>query len=162
MEGTRPFLIEVQALVVYSRLPMPRRVASGFDGRRLELLLAVLQKQCKLSLDSSDVYINIAGGLKVNDPAVDLAVCLAIFSSFKNVALSNVVAISEVGLLGELRNVSGLEKRAKEATKLGITSVISALSYKSLPDAIQTLGGVIKEDKEWQKKDERHFTVERE
>ncbi|MGH7245667.1 MAG: DNA repair protein RadA [Candidatus Levyibacteriota bacterium] len=137
MEGTRPFLIEIQALVVYSKLPMPRRVASGFDGRRLELLLAVLQKHCRLPLESSDVFVNIAGGIRVTDPAVDLGVCLAIYSSLKGKAVGKTVAIAEVGLLGELRKVAMLEKRVKEAKKLGFTHVVTAEKYKSLNQVLQ-------------------------
>lgn len=115
LEGTRAFLVEIQALVLPTRLPIPRRVASGIDGKRLELLLAVLQKHCNLPLASTDVFVNVAGGLKLADPACDLGICLAIFSSFKNINLGKIVAMAEVGLLGELRNVPMLEKREKEA-----------------------------------------------
>ncbi len=140
MEGTRPFLIEIQALVVYSKLPLPRRVASGFDTKRLELLLAVLQKHCHLPVDTSDVFVNIAGGIKVSDPALDLGVCLAIYSSLKNVALTKTVAIAEVGLLGELRKVGNLEKRIREAKKLGFDKVITSQEYKTLAQALGSLG----------------------
>lgn len=145
MEGSRPFLIEIQALVVYSKLPMPRRVASGFDSKRLELLLAVLQKHCKLPVETNDVFVNIAGGIKVSDPAVDLGVCLAVYSSLKNVPLPKTVGIAEVGLLGELRKVGNLEKRVKEAKKLGFTSIITAQEYKNLPLMLRDLGGGAKE-----------------
>ncbi len=136
LEGTRAFLIELQGLVVFSKLPMPRRVSSGFDSRRLELLLAVLQKHCRLPLETSDVFVNVAGGMKVNDPAVDLAVCLALFSSLKNMPLKNAVGIAEVGLLGELRGVGSLEKRIKEAKKLGFGDIISAKTNKMLNEVI--------------------------
>ena len=85
LEGTRAFLVEVQALLVFSKLPMPRRVASGVDYKRLELLLAVLQKHARLPVEQMDVFVNVAGGLKVNDPACDLGICLAILSSIKNI-----------------------------------------------------------------------------
>ncbi|MBP9719575.1 MAG: DNA repair protein RadA, partial [Candidatus Levybacteria bacterium] len=124
-EGSRSFLIELQALVVYSKFPMPRRVASGVDSRRLELLLAVLQKHARLPFETQDVFVNVAGGLKVQDPAVDLAICLALFSSLKNVPLSQVVAMGEVGLQGEIRGISNLEKRVKEAKSLGLKTIIT-------------------------------------
>ncbi len=139
MEGTRAFLVEIQALVISSRLPMPRRVVSGLDARRVELLLAVLQKHCRLPVESADVFVNVAGGMKLTDPAVDLAVCLAVFSSLQNVSLPKVVGISEVGLLGELRDVSGLEKRVREAKKLGFSNVITAKTHKSLRSVIDSL-----------------------
>ncbi len=139
LEGTRVFLVELQALAVYSKLPMPRRVASGFDYKRLELLLAVLQKHAKLPVENMDVFVNVAGGLKITDPAADLGVCLAIFSSLNNIPLSKTVAIAEVGLLGELRQSGFLEKRVKEAKKLGFTNVVSTQSHKTLLDAIKYL-----------------------
>ncbi len=139
MEGTRAFLVEIQALVISSRLPMPRRVVSGLDARRVELLLAVLQKHCRLPVETADVFVNVAGGMKLTDPAVDLAVCLAVFSSLQNIALSKVVGISEVGLLGELRDVSGLEKRVREAKKLGFPNVITAKTHKTLKTVIDSL-----------------------
>ena len=138
-EGTRSFLVEIQALVVASYLPLPRRVASGIDYKRLELLLAVLQKHCRLPIGTMDVFVNVAGGLKLSDPAADLGVCLAIFSSFKNISVSNTVAISEVGLLGELRTVQSLDKRVKEAQKLGFKKIISFGKYKTLNEAIKSI-----------------------
>lgn len=136
MEGTRPFIIEIQALAVYSKLPMPRRVVTGFDSRRLELLLAVLQKHCRLPVETMDVFVNIAGGIKVTDPGVDLGVCLAVFSSLKNIALSEVVAVGEVGLLGEIRKVSGLDKRIREAKKLGFTKIITGGEFGKLKEVL--------------------------
>lgn len=140
MEGTRPFLIEIQALVVSSKLPMPRRVANGIDHKRLELLLAVLQKHCKVNADYTDVFINIAGGLRTKDPGIDLAICLAIYSSLKNIPSSRIVGIGEVGLLGELRSTTGLEKKIREAKKLGFKNIISAKTHKTL---IQSLGSLV-------------------
>lgn len=139
MEGTRAFLIEVQALVVFSKLPMPRRVASGLDYRRLELILAVLQKHARLPLDSMDVFVNVAGGFKLSDPASDLAIALAIFSSLKNISLAKTVAIAEVGLLGELRIPSLLDKREKEAKKLGFGKIVSPKVYKNIFEVITRL-----------------------
>ena len=138
LEGSRAFLVEIQALVVFSKLPMPRRVASGFDYKRLELLLAVLQKHVKLPVDTMDVFVNVAGGLKLQDPAADLGICLAIFSSLKNVSLKKVVAVGEVGLLGELRSVPSLEKRIKEAKKLGFTKIVTPSHYKSLDQVLKS------------------------
>jgi len=139
LEGSRAFLVELQALTVFSRLPMPRRVVSGIDPRRVEILLAVLQKHCKLPLDTTDVFVNVAGGMKISDPAIDLGICLAVYSSLKNISLSNVVGISEVGLLGELRQVNALEKRKKEAEKMGFKKIITAKSHKSLREVIASL-----------------------
>lgn len=139
MEGTRPFLIEVQGLAVFSKLPYPKRIASGIDGRRLELLLAVLQRHCRLPVDTMDIFVNVAGGLKVTDTAVDLGICLSIYSSLKNLPLNKIVGIAEVGLLGELRNVPSIEKRIKEAKKLGFSSIISAKTHGSLNQVITSL-----------------------
>lgn len=140
LEGTRAFLVELQALVVYSKLPMPRRVASGIDQKRLELLLAVLQKHAQINLSTMDVFVNVAGGLKISDPAVDLGVCLALYASLKNVPLPKTVGIAEVGLLGELRVVPHLEKRVRESEKLGFSTVITAKTHKRLSDVIKSLG----------------------
>jgi DNA repair protein RadA/Sms len=136
LEGTRAFLVELQALVVYSKLPMPRRVVSGVDGRRVELLLAVLQKHARLPLETYDVFVNVAGGLKLSDPGIDLGICLAVYSSLKNIPLRNSVGIAEVGLLGELRNVPGIEKRVREAEKLGFKNVITAQKHKGLREVL--------------------------
>lgn len=132
LEGSRAFLVEIQALAIYSKLPMPRRVASGVDSRRLELLLAVLQKHGHLPIDTMDIYVNVAGGMKLSDPAADLGICLAIFSSLKGVAVNKTVGIAEVGLLGELRTVPDFAKRAKEAKKLGFTNIIGTDKFKTL------------------------------
>lgn len=139
IEGTRAFLIELQALAVFSKLPMPRRVVSGIDARRVELLLAVLQKHCRLPFETMDIFVNIVGGLKISDPGVDLAICLALFSSFKSIPLGKTVAVSEVGLLGELRTASLLEKRIKEAEKLGFKKIISTKTNKTLFEVIKPM-----------------------
>jgi DNA repair protein RadA/Sms len=139
LEGTRAFLVEVQALLVYSKLPMPRRVTAGVDYKRVELLLAVLQKHARLPVDQMDVFINVAGGMKINDPACDLGICLSILSSIKNINLSRTVGIAEVGLLGELRTPPFLEKRIKEANKLGFTKIITPKSYNSIEEMVRSL-----------------------
>lgn len=140
MEGTRPILAEIQALVVPSKLTMPRRVTSGVDYNRLQLILAVLQKRLGLPLYTCDVYINVAGGLKIDEPACDLAIALAIISSFKNKPLSRrLCAVGEIGLLGELRKVGSLEKRIKEAKRLGYSNIISSQQYSSVVEASKNI-----------------------
>lgn len=141
LEGSRAFLVELQALAVTTRLPMPRRVVSGVDARRVELLLAVLQKHCRLPVDSMDVFVNVAGGMKLSDPGIDLGICLAVYSSIKNIPLQQTVGIAEVGLLGELRAVTGLEKRSREAEKMGFKNVITAKKYKSLRQVLGEFEG---------------------
>lgn len=141
LEGSRAFLVELQALAVTTRLPMPRRVVSGVDARRVELLLAVLQKHCKLPVDTMDVFVNVAGGMKLSDPGIDLGICLAVYSSIKNIPLQQTVGIAEVGLLGELRAVTGLEKRSREAEKMGFKNVITAKKYKSLKQVLGEFEG---------------------
>lgn len=132
MEGSRPILVEVQALVISSHLPYPRRVANGVSEKRLELLLAILQKHAKLPMDKYDVFVNVVGGFKITEPAADLAVCLAIASSLSAKNLSKTAAIAEVGLLGEIKKVMSLEKRVKEAKKFGF-KVITVETAKKLP-----------------------------
>ncbi|MBI2034538.1 MAG: DNA repair protein RadA [Candidatus Levybacteria bacterium] len=140
MEGTRPFLVEIQALVAYSKLPFPRRVISGLDQRKVELLLAVLQKHCQLPVDTMDVYVNVVGGMKLVDPGADLGICLAVFSSLKNLPIVNTVGIAEVGLLGELRPLSSLDKRVREAQKLGFKKIVSSKTHSTLRQALSFLG----------------------
>jgi len=134
IEGTRPILLEVQALVTPSVYGNPQRVATGFDYRRLSILLAVLEKRANLKLSSYNVFLNIAGGIRIEEPAVDLAVCCAIASSYTNrFAKNSTVVIGEVGLGGEVRSVSNIEKRIQEAYKLGFKSiVVPNNNYKSL------------------------------
>jgi DNA repair protein RadA/Sms len=139
MEGTRAFLIEIQALVINSKIPIPRRVASGIDYKRLELLLAVLQKHCNIPLGGMDVFVNVVGGIKLSDPGVDLSICLAIISSFHNIKLSNKVGIGEVGLLGEIRRANSLEKRIKEAQRLGFKNIFSSNKFKTLKEVMASL-----------------------
>lgn len=133
MEGTRPLLAEIQALVVPSAIPTPRRVAEGIKLSRLNVICAVLQKHAQLRLGESDVFVNAVGGIKAHEPGVDLAIALAITSSVKNTALPDkTIALGEVGLLGEIRKVNFLEKRVREAKKLGYTQVVSSETNKSL------------------------------
>ena len=125
MEGTRPILLEIQALVCHSTLAMPRRTATGMDYNRVNLLLAVLEKRLNLKLSSADVYVNIAGGIRISEPAIDLGVVMAVVSSYKDKPIDEkVLAFGEVGLSGEVRAVSQAAQRVQEAKKLGFTTVI--------------------------------------
>lgn len=134
IEGSRAVLFEVQALVTPNNFGNPQRVATGFDFRRLSILLAVLEKRAGLRLSSFNVFLNMAGGLKIDDPAVDLAVCCAIASSYKDKPVDkNLVAIGEVGLGGELRSVGHVDKRITEAQKLGFSNlIISSNNVKNI------------------------------
>lgn len=141
MEGSRPLLVEVQALVVSSQLAMPRRVGRGIELSRIQVLSAILQKHSSLPLGTNDVFLSVAGGFKVKEPAVDLGLCLAMVSSLKNKPLpEKTIFIGEVGLLGEIRNVSHLDRRIKEVKRLGYTQVISRKTHKSVKDVIKDLG----------------------
>jgi DNA repair protein RadA/Sms len=125
MEGTRPILLEVQALATPSAYGNPQRVATGFDYRRLSILLAVLEKRANMHLSAQNIFLNMAGGLRIEEPAVDLAVCCAIASSFSDkFAKNNTVVVGEVGLGGEVRSVSHIDKRIQEASKLGFKNII--------------------------------------
>lgn len=137
MEGSRPILVEIQALVVPSSLAFARRISTGIPEKRLELLLAVLQKHVRLPLDKMDVFVNVVGGLKIQEPTSDLAVCLAIISSVKGKALPSTAAVAEVGLLGEVKNVVNLDKRVKEAKKFGFTNILSAKDARFLYDVVK-------------------------
>jgi DNA repair protein RadA/Sms len=120
LEGTRPILVEVQALVSRSSLSMPRRAATGFDTSRLHLVTAVVSRRLGVSLYDQDVYLNVVGGLRLDEPSADLAAALAIVSSARDRALpGDLVAVGELGLAGELRGVGQLEHRLREAAKLG-------------------------------------------
>ncbi len=120
VEGTRPILVEVQALVAKSPFGYPKRTASGFDLNRLNLLVAVLGKRAGLNLSDQDIYVNIIGGLKITEPAADLAIIVAIASAFHNKPVAhNIIAFGEVGLSGEIRSVSNVSGRLAEAKKLG-------------------------------------------
>lgn len=125
MEGTRPILMEIQALICKSNFGMPRRTATGTDYNRVNLLMAVLEKRAGLNLSNCDAYINIAGGIKMNEPAIDLGIVLAIASSYRDIAVSEkLVAFGEVGLSGEVRAVTMTEQRVQECKKLGFEKVV--------------------------------------
>jgi DNA repair protein RadA/Sms len=122
LEGNRPILVEIQALTNKTHFGYPKRATSGFDLNRLQLLIAVLQKHANINLSEQDVYVNVIGGLKLKDPSVDLAVCLAIISSFKKASLPPTnVAFGEIGLSGEIRKASQEKKRIQECKKLKLT-----------------------------------------
>ncbi len=125
MEGTRPILLEVQALVCATNFNIPRRTANGVDFNRVNLLMAVLEKRLGLHLSTYDAYVNIAGGLKMNEPALDLAIVLALASSYKNRPVDEgLICFGEVGLSGEVRSVSQAQQRINEAKKLGFTTIV--------------------------------------
>jgi len=128
MEGTRPLLIELQALVCHSNFGIPRRQTTGTDFNRVNLLMAVLEKRSGVQLSSCDAYVNITGGIKIQEPAIDLGIVLAILSSFRNKALNpKLVAFGEVGLSGEVRAVSMAKQRVAEAEKLGFEECVVPL-----------------------------------
>ncbi len=142
LEGTRPILVEVQALTSSTSFGLPRRTANGIDLNRLLLLTAVLTKRVGLSLSDQDIYVNIVGGLKVNEPAVDLAVAVAVASSFRDAQVAPELAlVGEIGLSGELRSVGQLERRLQEAAKLGFTRAIYPPTSKKpyLPSGMKGL-----------------------
>ncbi|HJX68371.1 MAG TPA: AAA family ATPase [Candidatus Limnocylindrales bacterium] len=140
LEGTRPLLVEVQALVAPGGYGSPRRTASGIDVNRLALLVAVLGRRAGIGLGSHDVYANLAGGLDLTDPGLDLPLAIALASSLrdKNVP-RDLIAIGEVGLLGELRPVPGLERRLREAARLGFATAIVPRTGRSQPPAVKGL-----------------------
>lgn len=140
MQGSRPILVEIQALVVSTKLAFPRRLAQGIDQKRLEVIIAVLIRRCGLALHGYDVFVNVSGGIKVTEPGSDLAVALAIASSYFDKALpSKSVAVGEIGLLGEVRDVTMQEKRIKEAVRLGYKNVISNKDNKYLSQIVKIL-----------------------
>ena len=125
VEGTRPILVEVQALTSQTVFGLPKRTANGFDYNRLAVLIAVLEKKAGLSLGNQDVYLNIAGGMKISEPAADLGIIATVASSYKNVPIpQSTVVMGEVGLTGEVRRINVIEKRLKEAEKLGFKACI--------------------------------------
>jgi len=140
VEGNRALLLEIQALTSVTNFGYPKRTTAGFDSNRLQLLTAILGKRAGLNLSNQDIYINVVGGLKIDEPAADLAVALAIVSSMKDIIISETVIIGELGLSGEVRFVPNLEKRIAEAEKLGFKKIIcpkSKLSAKSKIEVAQ-------------------------
>ncbi len=144
MEGTRPMLMEIQALICRSNFGMPRRTAAGLDYNRVNLLMAVLEKRMGLPLSNYDAYVNIAGGIRMNEPAADLGIVMAIASSYKNKPIAeDTIVFGEVGLSGEVRAVSMPEQRVAEAKKLGFkTCIVPSVTLKSIGkvDGIEVIG----------------------
>lgn len=142
MEGTRPLLVEVQALVNRTNYGYPKRTASGVDINRVNLLIAVLERRTKLNLTDQDIYVNVVGGIRVQEPAADLAICMAIASASKGMQLKqNVCVFGEVGLSGELRHVPFAEKRVGEARKLGFDGALGPLGGKNTKKISGLFGG---------------------
>ncbi len=139
MEGSRPILVEVQALVCQTNFSMPRRTAVGADYNRVNLLMAVMEKRMGIQFSGCDAYVNIAGGMKINEPSLDVAIVAALLSSYKNRSFtSKVLAFGETGLTGEVRAVSGAAQRVREAVKLGYDHIIMPLAnFRTLPDEIK-------------------------
>ncbi len=138
LTGQRTIMAEIQALTTRSFLPAPRRVGTGIDNQRLQLLVAVLTKRLKLPLFDQDIFVNVTGGLKILEPAADLGIVMAIISSLKEKKiLDKTIFIGEVGLLGEIRSVRGMDRRIKEAKKLGFKKVISPENVKTLEEAVK-------------------------
>jgi DNA repair protein RadA/Sms len=124
-EGNRPILVEIQALVSSASYGTPQRVAGGIDNKRLALLLAILEKRIGLPMGTNDVFVSVAGGLKLNEPAIDLALLYAIVSSLRELPVDpSLVVVGEVGLSGEVRSVGMIEQRIAEASKLGFKKII--------------------------------------
>ena len=154
MEGTRPLLVEVQALVNKTSYGYPKRAASGIDLNRVNLLVAMLERRTKLRLGEQDIYVNIVGGIKITEPAADLAVCMAIGSASKGLQLkSNAVVFGEVGLSGEVRHVPYVEKRLAEAKKMGFDAAIGPHQkgtkqslLQSVPDVRSALNQFLEKD----------------
>ncbi|MCR4934258.1 MAG: DNA repair protein RadA [Lachnospiraceae bacterium] len=141
MEGTRPLMIEIQALLCRSNFGIPRRQATGMDFNRVNLLMAVIEKRGGLQIGDQDAYVNIAGGIKINEPAMDLATVLAIISSYRNKAIdSKTVAFGEVGLSGEVRAVNNARLRVMEAKKLGFKTVV--LPKSNIDSDIKKIEGI--------------------
>ena len=144
MEGTRPILIEVQALVCQTNFNMPRRTAAGTDYNRVNLLMAVIEKRLGIRLGDCDAYINVAGGMRINEPALDLGIIAAILSSYRNLALdSKTICFGEVGLVGEVRAVNMAEQRVLEAAKLGFgRCILPEVNKRQLEISQEILNGM--------------------
>ena len=145
IEGIRPILIETQALVTKSVYGTPQRSATGFDLRRLSMLLAVLEKRCNLPFGMNDIFLNMAGGIKVSDPSIDLAIVAALISSLHDIEVSSKICfVGEIGLSGEIRAVSRIDQRIQEADRLGFDEIyLSSFNLKSLDESkynIQLIG----------------------
>ena len=137
LEGTRPILLEIQALVAPTDLAMPRRVATGVDPKRLAMIVAVLGRHARVALGTADVFVNVAGGVRIDEPGADLAIALAIASAAKGTPTKEgLAAFGEIGLTGRLRQAAQAERRLEECTKLGITTVITPLQTDTLAKAV--------------------------
>ena len=145
MEGSRPILAEVQALVTPTGFGTPRRMTNGYDFNRMSMLIAVLEKRAGYFFANTDVYLNIIGGLRINEPASDLSVVLALVSSLKDMILKDdVIAFGEIGLAGEIRGVSNAAQRVNEAVRLGFRKIIIPYhNYKSLPDDVKSQAQIV-------------------
>jgi DNA repair protein RadA/Sms len=140
--GSRPVLVEVQALVGEAAYGTPRRLANNLDQQRLAMIIAVLERRAGFALGAHDVYASVAGGLRIVEPAADLGIALAIASSFRNVAIPAQVAVfGELGLSGEVRGVSAADRRTAEAKKLGYTEVVSPSNARDITAAIRSVLG---------------------
>ncbi len=143
MEGNRPFVIKIQALVTKTQFGMPQRTATGIDHKRLNLLLAVLEKRFRKPFGFHDVFVKVAGGLKIDEPAADLGICMALISSLEDFSLpENAVYIGEIGLGGEIRKVSRMAERLREAERLGMRLIVTPQSGRKTPDPAK---GVIRQ-----------------
>jgi len=143
LEGTRPVLLEVQALVSPTSFNMPRRMASGLEYNRMALITAVLEKRMGLKLYNQDIYVNVAGGIKLKQPAADLAMAASIVSSFRDSAVSDTAAMGEVGLTGEVRSIGQLEKRLAECAAMGFKKAVApkgSLKGCRIPAGMQVNG----------------------
>src|SRR3954463_10373291 len=139
LEGTRPILLEIQALVAPSDLAMPRRVATGVDPKRLAMIVAVLGRHARIALGAADVFVNVAGGVRIDEPGADLGIALAIASAAKGVPTKeNLAAFVEIGLTGRLRQAAQAERRLEECAKLGIKTVITPAKTETLPKAVSS------------------------
>lgn len=145
MEGSRPILAEVQGLVTPTGFGNPRRMSTGFDYNRMSMLIAVLEKRCGYYFSNADCYINVAGGMKIDEPASDLSVALALVSSLKDMVIrEDVIAFGEIGLAGEIRSVSSAEQRVSEAVRMGFKRIVIPYhNYKSLPESIKQSAQVV-------------------
>ena len=145
MEGSRPILAEVQALVSATGFGTPRRMTNGYDFNRMSMLIAVLEKRCGYYFANTDCYLNIIGGLKIDEPASDLSVVLALVSSLKDMILKDdVIAFGEIGLAGEIRGVSNAQQRVNEAVRMGFRKIIIPFhNYKSLPDDVKQQAEIV-------------------
>ena len=143
LEGRRPILAEVQALVTPSAAERPRRTTSGLDSSRAAMIVAVLQQRCRVSLHSQDVFASTVGGVRIQEPAADLATAIAIASAWKSREVpTDVVAIGEIGLAGELRRVRDTPQRIAEAARLGFGAAIVPLEQGGRPGAVRTVEGL--------------------